>query len=428
MGGRRSPPSPLAPIFLIVLVDVFGMTLVIPLLAIYAESFGATPLDATLLVSTYAVCQLVSGPLLGRASDRMGRKPLLLVSQAGTFVGFLLMARASALWMVYLARVIDGATAGNLALAQAYISDNTERSERARSFALIGIAFGVGFFIGPALTAKLVSYGLSAPVYLAAGLSMTSILCTAFLLPQSRPPSHGSAGPLARLQSAGGGPADADPGPRGRRPSLLAWATFAEYLRRPVLGGLFAQFLFFGISFATFTSGFALFAERRFVWRGHPFGVREIGYVFAYSGLLGIVIQGGLIGRLVKRFGEPPLAAVGFACMAMSYATLSFAHTIGWLVVAATLAALGTGINRPVLTSLISQTAGRHEQGAVLGVNQSLMSMAQICAPALAGTLIGQGRLAVWALVAAGASLVGLGLSRWGSGRAHQREMSSAPT
>ena len=152
-GVVRSGPvpkrSPLLPIFLIVLVDIFGLTIIIPLLSIYSEHFGATPLQATLLVSVYALCQLVSAPLLGKASDRFGRKPLLLASQMGTFLGFLLLARATTLWMVYLSRVIDGATAGNISLAQAYISDNTEAKDRTKSFALIGIAFGLGFFVGP---------------------------------------------------------------------------------------------------------------------------------------------------------------------------------------------------------------------------------------------------------------------------------------
>jgi MFS family permease len=137
--------------------------------------------------------------------------------------------------------------------------------------------------------------------------------------------------------------------------------------------------------------------------------------VFAYSGFLGIIIQGGLVGRLVRRFGEPVLALVGFACMAVAYGTLSMAGSIGWLAVAATFAAFGTGIVRPVLTSLISQAAGRHEQGVVIGLNQSLMSVAQICAPPLAGTLIGKGQLGTWAMVAAVASVLGLVMARWGS-------------
>ena len=181
----------LIPIFLIVLVDVFALTLVIPLLAIYAEKFGATPLQATLLVSIFAVCQLVSGPILGRTSDRIGRKPMLLVSQVGTLVGLLVMATAGSLAMLFVGRVIDGSTAGNLSLAQAYIADNTAPEHRAKSFALIGIAFGLGFFLGPSVTGYLSQYGLRAPFFAAAVLSATSILCTALLLPKPRREHHG---------------------------------------------------------------------------------------------------------------------------------------------------------------------------------------------------------------------------------------------
>jgi MFS family permease len=402
---------PLVPIFLIVLVDVFGLTLVIPLLAIYAEHFGATPLEATLLVSSYALCQLVSGPMLGRISDRVGRKPMLLVSQVGTFLGFLLLARANALWTIFLSRVIDGSTAGNLALAQAYISDNTKPEDRAKSFALIGIAFGVGFFIGPSVTGALVVYGLSAPVYLAAAMSTTSILCTTFLLPGGPPPA-----------TADG----AQAGPGGRRPSAFALATYTTYFSRPVLGGLFLQFFCFSFAFATFTSGFALFAERRFTWGGHPFGPREIGFLFAYSGFLGIIIQGGLIGRLVKRFGEPALVAAGFASMAIGYAMLGGTGTVTLLLVASTFASFGSAVLRPALSSLVTQAAGRGEQGVVIGLTQSLMSVAQITAPPLGGVLIGRGLLTSWPLVAAAAAASGVVAGKWGSARVKKRAAATA--
>src|SRR5215475_5180908 len=205
---EKSGPVSLLPVFLIVLVDVFGMTLVIPLLAIYAETFHATPLQATMLVSVYAACQLISGPLIGHISDRVGRKPMLLISQVGTFIGFIVMAQARALWMLYLARVLDGSTAGNLSLAQAYISDHTEPSQRARSFGLIGIAFGVGFFIGPSLTGYLsAKYGMTTPIYLAAAMSALSILCTATLL------------------KAGGESKDAF----RDREAVFHWRTYAKY-------------------------------------------------------------------------------------------------------------------------------------------------------------------------------------------------------
>jgi MFS family permease len=391
--------SPLLPIFLIVLVDVFGLAMIIPLLTIYAEQFGASPLQATLLISIYAFCQLFSGPFFGKVSDHIGRKPLLVVSQIGTFLGFILMARATSLWMLYAARVIDGATAGNISLAQAYISDNTDPRDRTKSFALIGIAFGLGFLIGPLLTANLVRYQLNAPIYAASAMSFTSIICTLTLLP-------------------GGGQRAPVEGPKGAKAGGLAFFEFksyAQYFARPVLNGLLGQFFFYAIGFSTFTSGFALFAERRFVWNGHPFTPREIGFVLVYVGALGIILQGGLIGRLAKKYGESALVSAGFVSLVVAYTILGGANSIRSLVVVSTISSFGNGVLRPALTSLVSQNAGRHEQGVTLGINQSLNSVAQILAPIVGGILIGRELLTVWAWVAAGAAFVGLLGARWGS-------------
>jgi MFS family permease len=391
--AEQPRPVSLLPVFLIVLVDVFGMTLVIPLLAIYAESFHATPLQAMLLVSVYAACQLFAGPIIGHMSDRVGRKPMLLMSQIGTCIGFLVMARAQALWMLYVARILDGATAGNLSLAQAYISDHTEPSQRAKSFGLIGIAFGVGFFIGPSLTGYLsAAYSLNTPIYLAAVMSATSILCTATLLTGGRESHHAF----------------------DDREKTLHWRTYAKYFARPGLRERLLQFMFFITSFSLFISGFALFAERRFTYQGHPFGPREIGYVFGYVGLLGIILQGGLIGRLVKRFGENALVAAGFVALVVGYFGLGVASSFTLLMITGTLAAFGNGVIRPALTSLITQQAGRQEQGVVLGITQALMSMASIVSPVVGGLLIERHLLKEWAWVAAGLAAVGVALSREG--------------
>ena len=395
IAGSEDQPQhvSLLPVFLIVLVDVFGMTLVIPLLAIYAETLHATPLQATLLISVYAACQLVSGPIIGHWSDRVGRKPMLLISQFGTFIGFIVMARAHVLWMLYIARVLDGSTAGNLSLAQAYISDHTEPSQRARSFGLIGIAFGVGFFIGPSLTGYLsATYGITTPIYLAACMSALSIFCTATLLKGGRQSTHAF----------------------DDRGAALHWRTYTKYFARPGLRERLLQFLFFITSFSMFISGFALFAERRFTYHGQPFGPREIGYVFGYVGFLGIILQGGLIGRLVTRFGESTLVAAGFVALAVGYFGLGIASSFALLVVAGTLAAFGNGVIRPALTSLITQQAGRQEQGIVLGVTQSLMSMASIVSPIIAGLLIEHQMLTAWAWVAAGLAAIGVAFSRDG--------------
>src|SRR5215469_4524387 len=193
--------SPLLPIFLIVAVDVLGLTIMIPLLPFYAEKLGASPFQVGWLIGIYAACQLVSGPLLGRLSDHMGRKPLLIVSQLGTLIGFLVTAFAPNLWILFLARAIDGATAGNLSLAQAYISDVTKPEERAKSFGIIGIAFGMGFLIGPAISGFLAHYDYRDPIFAAAALSATSILTTYLLLPAVKTGTRAAEGPGGRRLS-----------------------------------------------------------------------------------------------------------------------------------------------------------------------------------------------------------------------------------
>ncbi len=388
---RTLRDSPLLPIFLIVAVDVLGLTIMYPLLPFYAEHFGASPTLVGLLISTYAVCQLVSGPLLGRMSDRTGRRPLLLLSQAGTLIGFLILANAWALWVVFLSRVIDGLTAGNISLAQAYISDVTAPEKRAKSFGIIGVAFGVGFLIGPAISGYLSQFGFAIPIYVAAGLSATSIACTWFLLPSHTPE-----------------PADAT---APRRVALLDWGTYLRYFREPKLAPLLWQFFAFSVSFAAFMSGFALYTERRFTWNGHPFGAREVGYLYAWAGLLSALIQGGLVGKLVQIFGERRLVRIGFAAGVIACAAYGWIYSIPWLLVAIGVQSVGGGPLRPALTSLITQTAGRGQTGAVLGLNQSLMSVAQIVAPFVSGLLIDRGLLAAWAVFMALVSAVGLLLS-----------------
>ena len=382
------------------MVDVLGLTIILPLLPFYAERLGASPTVVGLLVSTYAACQLVAGPVLGQMSDRVGRRPLLLVSQMGTFIGFLILAWAGfngLLWLVFVSRVIDGLTAGNLSLAQAYISDVTRPEERAKSFGVIGVAFGVGFLIGPAISGFLSIFGYEYPVFAAAALSFTSILSTYFLLPSA---------PVIPESEKREGPAP----PAGRRLRVLDWGHYATYFKRPALASLLWQFFSFTFTFAIFMSGFALFAERRYTWNGHPFGVKEVGYVFAYVGFLGIILQGGLIGRLVRKFGEEKLVFSGFVTATVGFALMGFTYRLPGLLVASSIASFGTGVLRPALTSLITQRAARDEQGVVLGLTQSLMSVAQIIGPVIAGFLIDHRLLTTWAVAGAAVSAVGIAI------------------
>ncbi|MEN9577461.1 MAG: hypothetical protein RJA70_470 [Pseudomonadota bacterium] len=384
----------LLPIFLIVLVDILGMTIILPLLPFYAQEFGASPRQIGFLVATFALCQLISGPVLGQLADRSGRKPLLLISQLGTLVGFIVLGGATSLTMVFVSRAIDGLTAGNLSLAQAYVSDVTSKENRAKAFGVIGIAFGIGFLVGPAVSGYLSQYGHRYPIYAAQGLSALSILATATLLPRAVP------------QTAEGGD-----GPSGQRIALFSWGRYREYFKRPELAPLLYQFFAFSVAFACFTSGFALFAERRLTWEGQPFGAKEVGYVFAYAGFLGILLQGGLIGRLVKRFGEVRLTRAGFAAFAISHALLAVVRRVPELLVSATFWSFAQSALRPALTAQITHKSGRDEQGVVLGITQSLMSVAQIIAPIVTGILIGHGLIGAWAFMAAAAAMVGLGLS-----------------
>jgi len=386
--------SPLLPLFLIVVVDVLALTVMLPLLPFYAEHFGASPTVVGLLVGTYALCQLVAGPVLGQISDRVGRKPVLAVSQIGTFVGLLLLAYAPNLWLVFFARALDGLTAGNLSTAQAYIADSTPPKERSRSFALIGIAFGFGFLVGPGASGYLTHhFGFRVPILGAAALSFTSIMLTLFLLPRE-PPRHAAPVP--------GAADDAPAPPGGRRVRVLDWGSYLVYFRRPVLGSLLLDFFLFTFAFAMFTSGAALFAERRFSWHGAPFGPKEVGYIFMYSGFFGMIVQGALRqGALVRRVGEPALVVGGFVAAAIGYALLGESYGMTGLLLAISAAALGTGLLRPALTSLITQEVDRNEQGVVLGLTQSLMSVSQIAGPALAGALIDRQLLRGWALIAA---------------------------
>lgn len=388
--------SPLLPIFLTVFVDVLGLTLVLPLLPRYAEDFGASPLVVGALFASYAACQLVSGPILGRISDRVGRKPTLLVSQAGTFAGFLVLGSASSLWMLFLGRIIDGLTAGNLTIAQAYISDVTRPENRTKAFGLIGIAFGSGFLVGPAISGFLAHrYGNSTPPFGAAALSFTSIALTAALLP-ARPPLAASADPAAPAAR-----------PRGRA------AAFRDLFDRPLPRRRLLEFFAFTLSFATLIGGLALFLERRF-----EFDVEKIGYLYAFSGLIGGLIQGGLLGRLARRYGEDRLALAGFAAMAIGYGLLGAARSLPALLVLVAIAAFGAAVTRPALTTQLTKSVGRDEQGATLGVSQSLTSVSQIVGPITAGYLIEHHHLAAYGLTAGAFAAAGvlLGLQKMPAG------------
>ena len=380
--------SPVTAVFLIVLVDVLGFTIILPLLPFYAERFGASPMLIGALLAAYAACQLISGPFLGRWSDTIGRKPLLLVSQVGTCLSFILLAFAPNMTWVFLARILDGVTAGNISLAQAAISDVTAPHERGKAFGKVGVAFGIGFLIGPALSGFLSRFGYAVPILTGAALSGLSILATILLLPADRTKT-------AKAQS-------------GAPIKLIDLKQYAGFFNLPGLRLRLVQLFTFIMAFSMYTSGIALFAGRRLEINGRMFGPSEVAYILAYGGLLGILIQGFMMGRLIKRFGELTLVKFGFIALAIGMLVLSIANGLIVALLAANFTALGHGTLRPTLNSLVSQSVGPQEQGAVLGLSQSLQSMAQILAPLIGGWLIEQRVESVWALAAALFAVFGL--------------------
>jgi DHA1 family tetracycline resistance protein-like MFS transporter len=378
---RRDINSALMPIlFLIVFIDLVGFGLVIPLLPFYAERFAASPLQMTMLFATYSLMSMMTAPLWGRLSDRVGRRPVLMASMAGAALAYLWLAFATRLWMVFAARAFACACAGNIAAAQAYIADVTPPEGRARGMGMIGAAFGLGFIVGPVLGGviagnDLATADLATPGLIAAGLSFAAFLGVIAFLPESLAPGRALAS-------------------RGRL------AAAREALAQPVLARLLRVFFLVILAFSGMETTFAWWAIAQFGW-----GPRSIGFVFFYVGLLSALMQGGLIGPLTKRLGEERLMLGGLVLIALGLLVLPLARGLALLGVALSALALGMGAMQPTLNSLISRRAGAEQQGEIMGVAQAVGSLSRVLGPLIAGSLFGAfGRSSPFLL---GAALVG---------------------
>jgi MFS family permease len=373
----------LAPTAIVVAVDATALGIILPLLPFYSQQLGATPFVIGALMSVYAACQLVAGPAVGMLSDRYGRRNVLLLSQLGTFAGLVILALANSLALVFLARIIDGLTSGNISVAHAYAAEHSPPSARKQALGMTSGAIGTGLLIGPALSGFLAPYGHAAPVWAAAALSLVSILSTALLLPRDR--------------RASGATIPRRPEPRAARHLLgmrYAWR-------------LLGLLLVFFVANAMFLSQIGLFLAGRFSWEGHPFGARELGCVFAYAGFVNIIIQGLLIGRVGLLASDRSTVVIAFGCMGAGFVVLAFASQVGLLAVCLTLIIAGSMFVRSTLTAELSRSAALNRQGMVMGFNQSLMSIANILAPLLSGALIGHHLDTAWAMVIAAIAALG---------------------
>ena len=350
-------------LFLIVLIDLIGFGLVIPLLPFYAERFSATPQEVTVLLAVFSLMQMVTAPIWGRLSDRVGRRPVLMVSMTAAALAYLWLGFADTLWMLFAARALAGACAGNIAAAQAYIADVTPPEKRARGMGMIGAAFGLGFIIGPALGGvvagnNLATADLRTPGLIACGLSLTALVGVFAVLKESRP-------------------ADLTPRPRKSRVTALR-----DAIGRKTLARLLLVFFLAILAFGGMEAVFALWAMAQFGW-----GPEQIGYLFTYIGVLSAAVQGGLIGRLTARFGEEKLLVAGLALIALGLLAIPLSHDLAVQVIAVSCLALGMGAMQPSLNSLISRRSGAAEQGEVLGVAQSVGSQSRVLGPIMAGAL-----------------------------------------
>lgn len=359
---RQAPNhrSPLVIIFITVFIDLIGFGIVIPVLPLYAERFGASPLVIGLLLGIYSAMQLIFAPLLGKLSDHVGRRPVLLLSLLGTSAGFLLMGFAHTLQLLFVARIIDGVTGGNISTALAYIADVTPPEHRSRGMGLVGAAFGLGFVVGPALGGLMSHISLAAPFFLAAGLAAANSVALYFFLPESLPPER-------RHHAAA-------------QPSLIA-VFHAAHARS--LGLTIATYFLTTVAFSLLTATYPLFTERRF-----GYGATQNGYIFACLGLLGAIIQGGLLGWLVKVWSDRSLAVVGVGLLTVSLFALPLSPTAAILFLTTAGVAIGHGLVASTLNGLASQHVSPVFQGRVLGIMQSAASGARIVGPVLGGWLL----------------------------------------
>ncbi len=417
----QMPPAPsnpedrldfkrILPIFVVVLIDLLGLTIIIPLMPLYATAFGANALVIGMLGAAYPLMQFIGAPILGRLSDRFGRKPVLIASQIGTLVGFLILGFANSLWMLFLARLVDGISGANISTAQAAITDSTNEKTRTQGLGLLGAAFGLGFIIGPVIAfLSLAASGndYRVPAFVAAGFSLISILLTAFWFKETLTPETRSLG--------------------GEKPAFTFGAMFAA-VRHPAVGLLLVLIFAQQIAFGGFEQFLALFTLQRL-------GLNAAGnsVIFVFVGVIVVAVQGGFIGRWSRRWGDRRLIYIGLGTLAIGLTLIAFTPQIppptysqaaletelatsgdfrthenpttqnlavelppdsrtgwlglAWILVGMIPAAIGGGILQPSINSLVTKRVARTEVGGMLGISAAFLSAANAIAPLLMGVI-----------------------------------------
>lgn len=377
-------------IFLTVFIDLIGFGIVVPLVPLFSKHFGAHGFIIGVIIASFSAMQFIFAPIWGRLSDRVGRRPILLISTLGAAFSYVLFAVSSGmenhvlgLWLLVAARMFAGICGGNITVAQAYIADITLPEQRSKKMGLIGMAFGLGFIFGPIIGGVSLKYlGLTGPGWVAAALCAANFLLALFILVESRKPSSEHV---------------------AQRPHLDQWL---HTLREPKIGLLVIVFFFATFCFSCFESTLPLLVSDNFHldMQSDQASAATVVYLFAYCGIIGAFVQGGAIGRLVKKMGEPKLIAMSLVLTAISLALLPFIKgntQLSWSVLfrhegvswvfmlfALALLSVGSSLTRPPLFGLLSNLTSAHEQGATLGVAQGAGSLARILGPIFATTTL----------------------------------------
>jgi multidrug resistance protein len=351
----------LLPVFLVVFIDFTGFGVILPSLPFWARRLGANPAGIGLVLTAYALAQFLFTPVLGALSDHYGRRPIILASLLIEALGFALTALSGSLLALLWARFLAGLGASSIGSAQAVVADVTTAKTRAHGMGIIGAAIGLGFVVGPALGGTLATWGLRTPFWAAMCVALVNIVLVAGLLPETRQAADGGSASLGLR------------GLRGDRWSVL---------RQPDCVRIITVILLFTLAFSGMETVFPLLTLHQFRW-----GVTQNGYLFTYIGVLVVVMQGGLVGRLVARFGERTLLFTGLVLLSTGLLVLPLSRTLSLLLVALALLSIGEGAVTPTSTALLSLASSAQKQGETLGVGQGAAGLGRIFGPLAAGWL-----------------------------------------
>jgi len=347
-------------IFLVVFIDLLGFGIILPLLPYIAQKYEATPVVIGLLSGSYSLFQFIAGPILGRLSDRYGRKKLLIISQLGSMAGYVLLAFAGSLPLLFLSRIIDGITGGNISIAQAYMADVTDKKTRAKGMGLLGAAFGIGFMFGPAIGGYLSKWGFGAPALFAAGISLISTFATALYLKETVDVNKAKLSPK----------------------TAMTFAEFKHLLKTPPISTLLLIFFLLSLGFSGMQGIFALLVQAKFAW-----GPTQVGYIFALIGIIAILVQVKLISVVTIKFGEYKTLLWSLFILALGFGTISLATSIPIFILGNALIPLGNSLANPTLTAIATENIPKEEYGESLGLLQSSGALGRIFGPVIAGEI-----------------------------------------